>query len=132
MALNEIIGGMGVGKIVGIMAVLLTLVEVAPLKINPWSHIAKVIGRAFNVELMDKINENDAGNVRYRILRFDDEIRHKTKHTEEHFNQIIGDIDRYESYCVKHPGYENNKARLAISNIKETYAKCKRDNSFLV
>ena len=31
---------------------------------------------------------------RYRILRFDDEIRHGEKHSKEHFDQIIEDIDK--------------------------------------
>jgi hypothetical protein len=114
------------------MVILLTLVQVAPIKINPWSRIARAIGRALNTEVIDEIRRNEAGNARYRIIRFDDEVRHKTRHTEEHFNQILGDIDSYENYCKSHPNFPNNKARLAISNIKDTYTKCKKDNSFLV
>jgi hypothetical protein len=132
MTFNEMINSLGLTGITGIMVILLTLVQVAPVKINPWSRLAKAIGRALNTEVIDEIRKNEAGNARYRIIRFDDEVRHKTRHTEEHFNQIIDDIDMYEAYCTKHPDYENNKARLAIRNIKDTYTKCKRDNSFLV
>nr|DAO43624.1 MAG TPA: pore-forming toxin [Caudoviricetes sp.] len=127
MSLNEIITSGG-----GVLLILLTIIQLAPIKINPWSKIAKIIGRALNTEVMDKLNESEATNCRYRILRFDDEIRHKVKHTEEHFNQIIEDIDDYERYCSGHPNYKNSKAVSAIENTRRTYEKCRRENSFLV
>ena len=127
MSLNEIITSGG-----GVLLILLTIIQLAPIKINPWSKIAKIIGRALHTEVMDKLNESEATNCRYRILRFDDEIRHKVKHTEEHFNQIIEDIDDYERYCSGHPNYKNSKAVSAIENTRRTYEKCRRENSFLV
>ena len=68
---------------------------------------------------------------RYRILRFDDEIRHDEKHTKEHFDQILDDITQYEKYCVSHPDFPNNKAVFAIQNIKNVYRKCTEEGSFL-
>lgn len=82
-------------------------------------------------EMRAENNENKAMSYRYRILRFDDEIRHGTKHSKEHFDQIIEDVDEYEEYCSKHPDYENNKAVLAIENIKATYKQCAREHTFL-
>lgn len=127
MSLNEIITSGG-----GVVLVMLTVIQLAPIKVNPWSKIAKVIGRALNAEVMDKLVESEATNARYRILRFDDEIRHKVKHTEEHFNQIMDDIDNYERYCNSHPNYKNSRAASAIENTRRTYEKCRQENSFLV
>nr|WP_303038316.1 hypothetical protein [Enterocloster clostridioformis] len=127
MSLNEIITSGG-----GVLLILLTIIQLAPIKVNPWSKIARAIGRAMNVEIMDKLNESEATDARYRILRFDDEIRHHVKHTEEHFNQIMDDIDEYERYCSAHPNYKNSKAVLAIENTRRTYERCRRENSFLV
>lgn len=127
MSLNDIITNGG-----GILLILMTIIQLAPIKINPWSKIARAIGRAINVEIMDKLNESEATDARYRILRFDDEIRHHVRHTEEHFNQILGDIDEYEIYCSTHPNYKNSKAVLAIENTRRTYEKCRQENSFLV
>lgn len=127
MSLYEIITSGG-----GVIFIVLTVIQLAPIKVNPWSRIAKVIGRALNTEVIEKLDENEATNARYRILRFDDEIRHKVKHTEEHFNQIMGDIDNYERYCNGHPNYKNSKAVSAIDNIRRTYEKCRNENSFLV
>ena len=127
MSLNEIITSGG-----GVLLILLTIIQLAPIKVNPWSKIARAIGRAMNVEIMDKLNESEATDARYRILRFDDEIRHHVKHTEEHFNQIMDDIDEYERYCSAHPNYKNSKAVLAIENTRRTYERCRRENSFRV
>lgn len=124
--ISEIISGGGITVLV-----VLSLIQISPLKINPWSAIAKAIGRALNVELSNKIDENEAKNARYRIIRFDDEIRHNKMHTEEHFSQIMDDITDYERYCREHPDYKNSKAVSAIAKIKSTYEKCKDQNLFL-
>ncbi len=137
---------LGVGA-VGLI-ILMSLVEFSKIEINPWSWI----GNIFNKELRSKIdsqanqindlsnkisnvqtevNENAAMSSRYRILRFDDEIRHKVLHTKEHYDQIIVDIDIYEAFCKRNPEFRNNLAHKAIGNIKKMYDVHNDDNSFL-
>lgn len=136
--------GVGVAGLVVIMS----LIEFSKIKINPWSFI----GNMFNKELRSQIdsqgdqinalsekvsniqtevNENAAMSSRYRILRFDDEIRHGTLHTKEHYDQIMIDIDIYEAFCKRNPDFRNNLAHKAISNIKRVYDVHNNDNSFL-
>lgn len=112
-------------------AAVLTLIQIAPIKVNPWSWLARVIGRALNADMQDAIDENNAKIARYRIIRFADEIRHDVRHTEEHFNQIVEDIDTYENYCVEHPKFPNEKATLSIDTVRRIYQKCRDENSFL-
>ena len=114
-----------------VLLIALTLVQVAPIRINPWSTIARAIGKALNADLNEKMDANEAKTARYRILRFDDEIRHKIRHSKEHFDQIIEDVDTYERYCQDHPRFPNGKAVSATDNVKRTYEKCKDENSFL-
>lgn len=114
-----------------VLLIALTLIQVAPIRINPWSAIARAIGKALNADLNEKMEANEAKTARYRILRFDDEIRHKTRHSKEHFDQIIEDVDTYERYCQDHPRFPNEKAVSATDNVKRTYEKCKDENSFL-
>ena len=122
-----------------------TLIQLAPIKINPWTWVARKIGRAVNGELIEKVDsmskrlsemedkqeEREAKNARIRILRFGDECQHEVKHSQEHFDQIIQDIDQYETYCAEHPDFKNNKAVLTISRIKENYKHRLKDNDFL-
>lgn len=140
MSFWEIFGGS-----TGVLIVLMSFLEISKIKINPWSWVAKKIGKALNGEVLDKLDvqgkeidklkevcdEREANDCRYRILRFDDEIRHGAKHTKEHFDQVLGDVGSYEDYCSEHPKYRNNVAHFAIKNIKKTYEKCESENSFL-
>lgn len=129
----------------GVLLVLITLIQVTPIKINPWSWIAKKLGRAINGEVLEKVNDIDmcvkefkdhdaeqwASLSRTHILRFGDELLHGVAHSKEHFDQILVDISKYESYCKEHPEYLNGVANATIKQIKNTYQKCLQDNSFL-
>ena len=129
----------------GLLIALLTLIQIAPIKINPWSAIAKTLGRAINKEMMDKLESLDKEmkqlrdatalesvlNCRVRILHFGDETLHGRKHTKEHFDQILRDIDKYEHYCSTHPEFENNVTVLTSARIKEIYQKRLADGDFL-
>ena len=140
MTLQQILTGSG-----GVILIALTLIQIMPVKIDPWSRIAKIIGRAINGEVIDKVDElgeslqllrdeseeREAITCRTRILRFGDEIIHGTEHTKEHFDQILADIDYYEQYCGAHPKFRNNKAVATIERIKAVYQKCLRENLFL-
>lgn len=81
-------------------------------------------------ELNYKIDRNQAETFRSRILRFNGEIKRGIHHDEEEFNDCIVAIDGYERFCEKHPEYPNNKAVLAIANVKRTYEKAYQENDF--
>lgn len=75
--------------------------------------------------------ERNAVNCRVRILRFDDELRRKLKHSQESFYQAFEDIDVYEKYCDAHPEFKNNKTISAKERIKAAYDGCMEQNDFL-
>lgn len=147
MSLNEILASGG-----GALLIALTLVQIAPIKINPWSVLARAIGKEMNKDMMEKLeavqtdvknlkekhddlrnrmDKDDADECRTRILRFSDELRRGVEHSEEFFNQILDDISDYERYCAEHPEYKNSKAVNAIAEIDKVYQKCMEKNSFL-
>lgn len=129
----------------GGLVVLLTLLQIAPIKINPWTWLARTIGRAINGEVLKEVaslradvkqnKEDDAEQwvslSRSHILRFGDELRRGVPHSKEHFDQILLDISKYEHYCENHPKYPNGKAIATITQIKKTYQKCLEENNFL-
>lgn len=122
-----------------------TLIQIAPIQVNPWSSLARWIGHAINKEMMDNVSsmqetldkhitkddERYAKQCRLRILRFNDEVLQQKRHTKEHFDEILDDITEYERYCVEHPDYKNNKAVMAIHNVEHIYQECLAKNSFL-
>ena len=129
----------------GIIAVLMTVVQISPIKIDPWSWLGRCIGRAINGEVLEKVetltkdvrnNKADdddkwASLKRSHILAFGDEIRLGVDHSQERFDQILLDISEYEQYCDTHPEYKNDKAPVTIDLIKKTYSKCLTQNKFL-
>lgn len=122
-----------------VVGTLLTLIQLSPLKVNPWSAIGRGIGRFIGVEDVRKSldkhvsldDERYAKQCRMRILRFNDELLQNRRHTKEHFDEILDDITEYERYCETHPGYRNSKANMAIETVEKTYQRCLAEKSFL-
>lgn len=147
MNLGEIAGWSGGG-----LLLLLTFIQIAPIKVNPWSAIVRGIGKALNGDVLKKLDVLEAGQVevrnrlnehiridddrnadthRTRILHFNTELLRGNKHTQEDFVEVLTEIDFYEHYCREHPDYENNRAVLAIENIKRVYKELMENGGFL-
>lgn len=82
-------------------------------------------------ELSTKVQDNQARGCRIRILRFEDEMRHDVSHSEDHFEQVMEDINTYEDYCGRHPDFHNGIGKHAMEHIKEVYDECVRQHKFL-
>jgi len=145
------IGSIAASGLLGV-AGLMTIFEVSPIKLNPWSGIAKWVGGAVNKDVIDKLEEQaeawkdirkatdeladridrkDAEDARNHILRFGDEVKNKIRHSEEYFNQILDDITKYELYCREHPEFKNERTLATEAIIREVYQKCVKENDFL-
>lgn len=145
----EAISDMTIGELIrgvaGILLVLSGFVELVPIKVNPWSSILNWIGKKLNgdlssrvqkledslIELKEETKEQQAINARVRILRFGDELRLNIKHTKEHFEQTLKDIDFYNNYCDLHKDFKNSITVITTEHIQETYRECRDKNSFL-
>lgn len=147
MTIGEIIGYGGGG-----LFLLLTLVQIAPLKINPWTYLARKIGRMINGEVLEEVSKldskicavdervdalsyredkKDAKLCRARILRFGDEILHGMNHSKDHFDQILLDITEYSQYCESHPDFANHVTKHTEQEIEDTYQRLLNTNGFL-
>lgn len=136
----------------GAVLVLLTLVQVAPIKINPWSALCKAIGRALNADILQDLqyikaeqkrtqamldehiavdDERAADMHRMRILQFNNELLRSIPHTREDFIEILLEIDKYEEYCREHKEYKNNRAVHAVNNISRVYDERLEKHDFL-
>ena len=118
----------------GGLLLLLTFIQLAPVKLDPWSAIARWIGMAINGEVLDKlygVEKQLADSNRLEILRFNNELLRSIGHTKEEFIEVLAEIDAYEDFCRDHPDYPNNRAVLAIENIRETYKRRLDKHDFL-
>lgn len=128
------------------------LIEISPLKINPWTWICKPLRKALMEPIMDELKivndkvdkvqsdlddhvrvskEDRIQASRNRILRFNDEIIAGQEHTKEHFDDMLIVIDEYQDYCHNHPKFPNSRCLLAIENIQEAYKEKSHNNSFV-
>lgn len=131
---------------------LLTLIQIIPIKINPWTHIGNRIKEFLNKDLEEKIielnqsmedmnaqisdleyrfNEYIAIAGRIRITRFGDEITHEIRHSRDHYRQIMEDITNYNHYCDEHSEFRNNMTSLTVKRITEDFEKRDKSNDFL-
>ena len=81
--------------------------------------------------LSSAIDDKSAIDSRTRILRFGDEIGNGINHTQEHFNQILCEIDRYENYCQNNPDFRNFVSFVTIKQIRKEYEKRMTTGDFL-
>ena len=140
MTLQELLLGGGLG-----LAVLLTLVQVAPVKLDPWTALARALGRALNGDVLRELGDTKAkleahiqaddqraaDHHRARILAFNTELLRRQHHTREEFIQILSEIDQYESYCKNHPNYKNSRCIHAVRNIGRVYDELLVTGDFL-
>lgn len=157
MNLKEIFDNLNLGNLSIICFLALSLIEISPIKINPWSMLIKWFARMLGIsdlkteivqvrDRMDelekkidnmKISEEEKDQLkealasRRRILRFNDELLLKIKHSKEMFNDILKDITDYDNYCRTHPDFKNKKAVFAEENVARAYQDCMENNSFL-
>ncbi len=151
MTVQEIITLIGAGG-GGLAVVLMTVIELAPVKVNPWSAIARAIGRAMNADIIkdladvkksqaetqkaleEHIREDDeraADSYRERILSFNLELMRNQKHTREDYVDVLAVIDKYHAYCEQHPNYPNSRATHAVANIERVYDERMQKKDFL-
>lgn len=145
----EVLSNVTLGEVVGwglaITGVLCTILERTPEVISPWTKLFNFIGKALNGEVLTRLEalekkvetlqleeeERNVINCRNRIVRFGDELLHNINHSKDHFDQILIDIDTYESYCDHHTDFRNNITELTIQHIKEIYQECLNKHTFL-
>ena len=136
----------------GAVLIALTLIQIAPIKIDPWSTLAMALGRCINADLSQKIDEvalrqveskemldkhiasdaaRTADQLRARVLQFNNELLRNIPHTREEFIEILSIIDSYRQYCRDHPEYPNSRAVHAIANIERVYDERMEKRDFL-
>ena len=136
-----------------------TLIQVSPLKLNPWSLVGKLLRaawrafcRSLNADVLDEIKQlkeelsttktdladhihdadfEKATRWRAKIIGFSDELRIGTRHSEEMFDEVLRTIDDYEKFCKLHDDYPNSKAVTAIQRVRESYAERLKNDDFL-
>lgn len=119
------------GAKTALIIIFLSVVEICPIKINPWSWIGELIGKFLGIKkvsdkvdaLEEKVDENQATTIRVRILRFEDEVQNEITHSKDSWDQVMDDIRRYELYTEKHPDFKNNITVASVKHLTKKYSQ---------
>lgn len=114
-----------------IIVVVMSLIQIVPVKLNPWSAVVKWLQKILGItDLSTAIKKMQADQeqhrielCRSRILAFGDDINRGLILSDEHFIQIMADTDTYEQYCTKHPDFPNSRTVATIELIRNEYKR---------
>ena len=146
-AIAELTLGDIVGRIVLALAAISFVIQISPIKLNPWSWVARKVGGALNRDILDKVDsiafdvkelrcivdENSARLAREKILEFGDDLifQPERKHSKDRFDDVIQHITEYDVYCAGHPEFKNHMTAATTKLILDTYEKCMKNHTFL-
>ena len=105
MGLNEILSRLNAGYITAGIVVLLSLIQISPLKFNPWDKLLGWFGKKLNgatekrLETVEKqIRDMWINNHRQTVLTFARECRANIEHSSDEWTNVLNVAEEYEKY----------------------------------
>lgn len=126
---------------VGVAASL--VIDISPIKIDPWKALFKWIGKLLTADVMKEIqeikqtqkvqqatiDENEKDRIRNEVLSFATSCRRGIHHTKDEFEHIITVHGKYERLLDK-TNDENGVFTEEYKYIVEIYHECQREDKF--
>ena len=112
MNLYEVFQKLAAGELAGWAVVLLiflfSLIQISPVKLNPWDNIFGWIGRKINGETAKRIEKLEKqvrdmwiNDHRHMILTFARECRDEITHSPDEWTNVLNVAEEYESYVTE-------------------------------
>lgn len=131
-------------NIVSILVVLSFFIQLAPIKINPWSSLFKWIGKMITAETREDIkalqsiitdqqkaiDENEKDRIRWEILNFANSCRNGRRHTKDEFQHIVTLNTKYRQ-LLKKTNDINGVFEVEYKYIEKLYEERLEKNDFL-
>ena len=115
----------------------ITLIEIAPIKINPWAALFKWIGNMINGDLREQVMElkrdfekKNVEDMRWEILNFANTCRRGTNHSKDEWRHVMDQLYDYEKYTEK-KGITNGVIEEDAHFLRELYHERNLKNDFL-
>lgn len=104
--LQSLTGGQIAGWGLAFIVLLLSLIQISPLKLNPWDRVLGWLGKKLNgaqlAALQKQVTALWINNHRQTLLTFARECRSEIYHSSEEWAHVLNVAEEYEQYCVKH------------------------------
>lgn len=134
MTVAEVFENISAGGILSALVIILSLIEITPIKVSP----LKWIGKRLNKETIEKVDkfekkldEHIAQSYRDKIMGFQEDLLRSglSNRTQETWAEIINACEAYEKY-IKDYDIPNGLCEQAINFIKESYHTCLINRDF--
>jgi len=140
MNIVDLLDKASVGGFVSILVLITLLIQIAPIKLDPWSWVGDQLNKHMsqrvteiekNMSLIDgKLNAHIVESYRTNILDFADKVMSGNVYTKDKWSQMIKVCDLYEAY-VRDNNLLNGDATEGIEYIREKYHELRQNNAFL-
>lgn len=114
-----------------------TLIQIAPIRIDPWSTLLRWIRAALIGELESDVkelkkdfDEEKVNSKRWNILDFANSCRNGRLHTREEWQHVISQLKEYE-VITDQKGIENGVIEEEAKYLRKLYAERNDKNDFL-
>lgn len=113
------------------------LIQIIPIKINPWSALLKWISKIVTGDacgkiddLIKQVDENEKDRIRWEILNFANSCHNGRRHTRDEFQHIVTLRDKYKKLLEK-TNDTNGVFDVEYKYIQDLYAERLEKNDFL-
>lgn len=134
MGLNEILGKLNAGYITAGIVILLSLIQISPLKLNPWDKLLGWFGKKLNgatekrLEAVEKqIRDMWINNHRQTVLTFARECRANIEHSSDEWTNLLNVAEEYEKYVAENK-VTNGIITQDTEYLRKLYQELSRDH----
>jgi len=127
-----------------ILPIALTVLQIAPIKVNPWGAVFKWIGSNINGELHENLKllevkverirqdteDRALTDMRWHILNFARSCRNGETHTSEQWQHVIAQARKYEK-MVEDRDLDNGVIQENTRFIREIYNQLAKEGRIL-
>lgn len=135
-AFEKITAGEAAGWALAVFCVLLSLIQVSPLKLNPWDSIFGWFGRKANgatikrlEEVEKQINDMWINDHRQKILTFARECRCDITHSSDEWTNVLNMAEEYERY-VHEKNITNGIITQDTQYLRKLYQELSMEHKF--
>lgn len=114
-----------------------TLIQIAPIQVNPWSAVLRLIRGVLVGGLEDSLaelkrdfEEETVTNKRWNILDFANSCRNNRKHSKDEWRHVIDQLKEYETYTEEHH-IDNGVIEEEAKYLRKLYQERCEKNDFL-
>ena len=118
-------------KDIGLLALIFSLIEVSPLKLNPWRWLKAFYQLPARLDKLEhEFNDDRAFRWRQMILNRARRIEQGEKMRYGEWEETMDTIGRYEKYCDACPDFRNGFATDTIEFMKDAHKEVMKNGDY--